>query len=137
MTMAKTAGRARGTLEHEVLLCLAAADHPLTAAEVQSEIGGLAYTTVMTTLSRLHSKGALERGLQGRAYEYILVGGTDRAQSNMKAHQMLKLLDDEVVDRVNVLTRFVSELRPEDEKLLTRLLSRTSGSQRARGRTKK
>jgi hypothetical protein len=54
----------------------------------------------------------------------------------MKAHQMLKLLDDEV-DRASVLTRFVSELRPEDEKLLTRLLNRTAGSQRARGRSKK
>jgi predicted transcriptional regulator len=82
MTMAKTESRARGTLEREVLLCLAAAAHPLTAAEVQSEIGGLAYTTVMTTLSRLHAKGALERELQGRAYEYTLVGAQiERSQT--------------------------------------------------------
>ena len=122
--MARKEPRARGTLEREVLMCLAAAGRPLTAAEVQAEIGGLAYTTVMTTLARLHTKGALERRLQGRAYEYSMVGGTERAQSNMTAHQMLRLLDDEA-DRAGVLTRFVAELKPEDERLLTELLERT------------
>src|ERR1700710_448354 len=110
--------------EREVLLCLAAASGPLTASAVQSEIGGLAYTTVMTTLSRLHAKAAIERTLRGRAYEYTLVGGTRAAQSNMTAHQMVKLLDEEA-DRASVLTRFVAALKPEDEQLLTDLLERT------------
>jgi predicted transcriptional regulator len=135
--MVRKEPRARGTLEHEVLMCLAAAGRPLTAAEVQAEIGGLAYTTVMTTLSRLHAKRALERTLQGRAYEYTLVGGTERARSNMAAHQMLRLLDDET-DRASVLTRFVAELQPEDERLLTELLERAdTGAPLRRGRTKK
>jgi predicted transcriptional regulator len=142
--MAAREPRARGTLEREVLMCLAAAGRPLTAAEVQAEIGGLAYTTVMTTLARLHGKGALERSLQGRAYEYTLVGGTARAQSNMAAHQMLRVLDDET-DRAGVLRRFVSELKPEDEQLLTELLERTAPAPsaaaapaaRRRGRAKK
>ena len=42
----------------------------------------------------------------------------------MTAHQMLKLLDEEA-DRASVLTRFVAELKPEDEQLLTDLLERT------------
>src|ERR1700712_4626105 len=105
--MARTESRARGSLEREVLLCLAAAKGPLTAADVQVEIGGLAYTTVMTTLSRLHAKAAIDRTLRGRAYEYTLVGGTQAAQSNMTAHQMVRLLDDEA-DRTSVLTRFVA-----------------------------
>jgi predicted transcriptional regulator len=121
--MARKESRARGSLEHEVLLCLAAAKGPLTAADVQSEIAGLAYTTVMTTLSRLHAKAAIERTLRGRAYEYTLVGGTRAAQSNMTAHQMVKLLDEEA-DRAGVLTRFVASLKPEDEQLLTDLLDR-------------
>ena len=123
--MAQKMPRARGSLEREVLMCLAAANRPLTAAEVQAEIGGLAYTTVMTTLSRLFDKGAIDRTLHGRAYEYTLVGGTEAARSNMTAHQMLKLLADEN-DRASVLTRFVAELKPEDEQLLTDLLGRTS-----------
>lgn len=125
--MARKEPRARGTLEHEVLMCLAAAGRPLTAAEVQAEIGGLAYTTIMTTLVRLHTKGALDRSRQGRAFEYSMVGDTKRAQSNMAAHQMLRLLDDDA-DRAGVLTRFVAELKPEDERLLTELLERTSAA---------
>jgi predicted transcriptional regulator len=125
--MARKESRARGSLEHEVLLCLAAAKGPLTAADVQAEIGGLAYTTVMTTLSRLHAKAAIERTIRGRAYEYRLVGGTQAAQSNMTAHQMVKLLDEEA-DRASVLTRFVAALKPEDEQLLTDLLDRATVS---------
>src|ERR1700733_2795515 len=121
--MAHKESRARGSLEHEVLLCLAAAKGPLTAADVQAEIGGLAYTTVMTTLSRLYAKKAIDRTLHGRAYQYTLIGGTKAAHSNMAAHQMLKVLDDET-DRAGVLSRFVAELRPEDERLLTELLER-------------
>ena len=125
--------RARGTLESEILACLAAAGRPLTAAQVRSQIGGLAYTTVMTTLSRLHAKGALERDISGRAYSYSLVGGTRGARSNMTAHQMLKLLDDES-DRVGVLSRFVAELKPEDEQLLTELLEQVAEPKNGRDR---
>ena len=117
-------------------MCLAAAGRPLTAAEVQAEIGGLAYTTVMTTLARLHGKGALERQLQGRAYAYSMVGGADAAQSNMTAHHMLRLLDEES-DRAGVLTRFVSELKPDDERLLAELLERASKPPVRRGRAKR
>jgi predicted transcriptional regulator len=122
MLMSGKQSRSRGALEREVLACLAAAGRPLTAAQVQAEIAGdLAYTTVMTTLSRLHAKRALERRAVGRAYEYTLSGDPQSAQTNMTAHQMLKLLDDGS-DRVGVLSRFISELKPEDEALLAELL---------------
>jgi predicted transcriptional regulator len=134
--MARKESRTRGSLEREVLMCLAAAGRPLTVADVQAEIGGLAYTTVMTTLSRLHGKGAIGREQRGRAYEYSLVGGTEAAQSNMTAHQMLKLLDDEA-DRTSVLTRFVAELKPEDERLLTDLLGWAPGARRPKPRPTK
>jgi predicted transcriptional regulator len=129
--MAKNGPRARGSLEHEILSCLAAADRPLTAGEVQAEIGGLAYTTVMTTLARLHAKGALERAKPARAYEYSMVGSTETAHSNMAAHQMLRLLDEES-DRAGVLSRFVCELTPEDERILADLLDRTLHPQPSR-----
>jgi predicted transcriptional regulator len=131
--MAGKESRARGALEHEILACLAAAKRPLTPAQVQAVIGGgIAYTTVMTTLSRLHAKRALDRTPAGRAYEYSLVGGAQGARSNMTAHQMLKLLDEQS-DRAGVLTRFVAELGPQDEQLLTELLERTEPAPRPRG----
>lgn len=105
-----------------MIACLAAAAHPMTAAEVRAELpGDLAYTTVMTTLSRLHAKNAIERVPQGRAYAYSLSGGAATARANVAAHRMLQLLDHET-DRAAVLSRFVGDLHPEDEQLLTDLL---------------
>jgi predicted transcriptional regulator len=116
-------GRPRGGLEHEVLACLAAADHPLPPGEVQAGLGGrLAYTTVMTTLSRLHAKGAITREQAGRGYVYSLKGGPADAQSSMTAHRMLRLLETGG-DRAGVLSRFVADLSAADEQLLTELLA--------------
>jgi hypothetical protein len=55
-----------------------------------------------------------------------MVGGAEQARSNMKAHQMLKLLDEES-DRAGVLSRFVSELTPEDARMLAELLGPQPG----------
>ena len=114
--------RPRGALEQEVLACLAAAGQPLAPGEVLAGLGGqLAYTTVMTTLSRLHAKGAVTREPAGRGYVYALRGGTGDAQASMTAHRMLRLLESGP-DRAGVLSRFVADLSPQDEQLLTDLL---------------
>ena len=95
----------------------------MTAAEVQTELGSeLAYTTILTTLSRLHTKHALTRLPDGRAYRYALAGGADGAAANVTAHRMLSLLEG--ADRAEVLSRFVADLEPGDEALLTRLLAK-------------
>ncbi|HEU5416386.1 MAG TPA: BlaI/MecI/CopY family transcriptional regulator [Streptosporangiaceae bacterium] len=117
--------RARGALEREVLACLAAAGRPLAPAEVLTGLGDgrLAYTTVMTTLSRLHAKGAVTRAPAGRGYLYALRGDTGaEAQASMTARRMLKLLEGRP-DRASVLSRFVADLSPDDEQLLTGLLA--------------
>src|SRR5260370_25177385 len=50
--------RAAGELEAAVLAVLQAAGLPLSPGEVRERVGGgLAYTTVVTILSRLHAKG--------------------------------------------------------------------------------
>ena len=124
-------GRPRGALEREVIACVAAADHPLTPAEVLAEVvGGLAYTTVMTTLSRLHDKGALVREVDGRAYRYALAATVDTLESSLTARQMRRLLEAGT-DRAGVLARFVADLQPDDERLLVELLKTASpGSER-------
>lgn len=121
--MPQRAGRMRGDLEREVLACLAAAEQPLTAGDVMAELdAGLAYTTVMTTLARLHAKHAVTRTQVGRAYAYSLAGGTDAAQEAIAAFQMSRLLDSGL-NRAGVLSRFVAELSPQDEALLQSLLA--------------
>ena len=116
-------GRRRGALEQEVLACLAAAGRPLTVADVQAELGGdLAYTTVLTALSRLHAKGALTREPAGRGYAYALPADPAAMGAAVTARRMSRLLDSRE-DRAGVLARFVADLSPEDERLLTELLA--------------
>lgn len=116
-------GRPREGLEQQVLVCLAAAGRPLTVTEVLADLGrGLAYTTVMTTLTRLHGKGALTREPVGRAYAYAPAGDPATVGASVTARRMRRLLEAGA-DRAGVLTRFVADLPPEDEQLLAALLA--------------
>ncbi|MEU9987147.1 BlaI/MecI/CopY family transcriptional regulator [Streptomyces sp. NPDC048045] len=111
--------RARGELESDVLAALWAADGPLTAREVRKQVpGDLAYTTVLTILTRLHEKGMLVRHREGRGYAYEPA----RDEASHTAHRMHSLLEGGS-DREAVLARFVSELSAQDEHLLHQLLS--------------
>ena len=110
--------RAAGELEATVLAVLQGAGSPLSPGEVRERIGGpLAYTTVVTILSRLHAKGVLERTKAGRAYLYSPVAD----EPGLAARRMTRVLDGEA-DREAVLARFVSALSDSDEELLRRLL---------------
>lgn len=91
----------------------------------------LAYTTVMTTLVRLHAKSAIVREQAGRAYMYSLSGGPDDARASMTAHSMHRLLE-KGEDRRGVLTRFVAELSPADEKFVRRMLDEQQPAVRER-----
>jgi predicted transcriptional regulator len=113
------ARRPRGGLEQQVLAALAGAPGPLTPAQVRERLDGdLAYTTVMTVLARLATKGLLARTRTGRAYTYRLVGD----EAELTARRMRRLLDAGG-DRTAVLTRFVGALSPDDEQLLVALLT--------------
>ncbi|MFF4060118.1 BlaI/MecI/CopY family transcriptional regulator [Streptomyces sp. NPDC001668] len=111
--------RGRGELESDVLAALWAADGPLTAGQVREALpGDLAYTTVLTILSRLHDKEMLVRHREGRGYAYEPV----RDEASHTAQRMRSLLEGGS-DREAVLARFVSELSEQDEHVLHQLLS--------------
>lgn len=115
--------RAAGELEGAALAVLLDAGSALSPAEVRERIGGsLAYTTVVTILSRLHAKGVLERHKSGRSFLYAPVAD----QPGLAARRMARVLDGEA-DREAVLARFVSVLSDSDEELLRRMLSDASG----------
>lgn len=119
--------RPRGALEREILASVAAAEGPMTANEVLADLGGgLAYTTVMTTLARLEAKGVLTRQMCGRAYGYAVAGDPSDLEASLAAHRMRRVLDSRD-DRVGVLARFVADLAPEDEQVLLDLLAGRSG----------
>ena len=113
--------RAPGGLEAEVLAVLAAKPRPVTSAEVLDELAQpLAYTTVMTTLARLHGKGVIARSRMGRAFAYALLD-----PPTVTARRMCRELDS-AESREVVLARFVAELEPSDVPVLQRLLGATS-----------
>ena len=117
--------RAPGPLETAVMAVVAGAPAPVAVAEVQKQLpGDPAYTTVMTTLSRLAEKGALTQSREGRAYRYTLAAPPEAVDDAVTARRMRRLLSDGS-DRAGVLARFVAELDPEEERLLAELLDRS------------
>ncbi|HTI26812.1 MAG TPA: BlaI/MecI/CopY family transcriptional regulator [Kutzneria sp.] len=115
------ARRSKGGLEREIHAVLAEGAQPMTAAQVRLALGGdLAYTTVLTVLSRLFEKGEVAREQVGRSYAYT--APYDSAE--LTARRMTLLLDDRGTDRAAVLTRFVDSLPADDELLLRSLLDR-------------
>jgi predicted transcriptional regulator len=114
--------RASGELEADVLAALWRADHPLSPGQVREEFGAdLAYTTVMTILTRLHDKGSVTRTRAGRAFVYTPAF----AQAEVAASAMRDLLDSGH-DRAEVLARFVGSLSSDEERTLAALLRRAA-----------
>ena len=59
-----------GPLEVQVLEAIWRERRPATVKDLQGSFPSLAYTTLMTTLDRLHTKDVLRRFKVGRAYAY-------------------------------------------------------------------
>lgn len=110
--------RPAGMLEDAVLAALWHGGRPMSPADVQAVLPDApAYTTVMTTLARLHRKSLVTRTRAGRGFVYS--PNVDEAAHTATAmHDLLSRRRD----RAAVLARFVSELTPEDEVLLQQLL---------------
>jgi len=110
--------RGQGELEVQVLSALREAEGPATAGWVQDRLGGdLAYTTVITILTRLLAKGAVTRERAGRSFAWTPASD----EAGLAARKMRKVLDGEP-DREAVLASFVTALSPDDERLLRELL---------------
>ncbi len=115
--------RGAGQLEAAVLSVLWQAGRPLSPGEVQQTLAGpagapeLSYSTVVTILSRLHAKKALERRREGRAFRYAPVAD----EAGLAARRLAAMLD-KAPDRQAVLSRFVADLSGSDEQLVRDLL---------------
>lgn len=110
--------RGQGELEAQVLSALRDAAGPATAGWVQERLGGdLAYTTVVTILSRLLEKGAVTRERAGRSFAWT----PSADEAGLAARKMRKVLDGER-DREAVLASFLTALPPGDEQVLRELL---------------
>ncbi|MGV9243351.1 BlaI/MecI/CopY family transcriptional regulator [Streptomyces sp. NPDC003710] len=110
--------RANGVREAEILDLLQHAGSALTPGDVTERLGNeLTYSSVVTILTRMHTKGLLTRSARGRAYAYAPV--TDDA--GFAARRMRTVLEERP-DREAVLARFADELSDTDADLLRQLL---------------
>ncbi len=112
-----------GSLEAEVMAVLWQAGTPLSVRETADRLNAdraalLAYTTVMTVLSRLAGKGILARQRSGRGYAYRPVA---RDTAEIAVRDVLGQFGDAA------LARFVDqvELDPQLRRRLRRVMRRT------------
>jgi len=112
-----------GALEADVLAQLWAAPDSMIPAEVRAAMGDtLAYTTVLTILTRLWQKGLVVRDLRGRAYAY----SPAVSEAELAARRMRAALD-RTRDREAALSRFVGTLSKRDERALRRVITELDG----------
>lgn len=83
-----------GPLEARVLDALWARGCPSSVRDLQPAFTGIAYTTLMTTLDRLHRKGVLAREKQGRAFVYAPHDSRGRFQAARAGGSLVPLLAD-------------------------------------------
>jgi len=115
--------RPMGALEGDVLDVLWRADGPVTPADVRVALDtDLAYTTVMTILSRLWQKGLAARTKQGRAFAYEAVV----SESDLAASRMRDALAG-TSDRTATMSRFVDGLDKREAAALRALLDEAGG----------
>jgi predicted transcriptional regulator len=96
-----------GPLEQRVLDALWARSADARVRDLQPFFPEIAYTTLMTTLDRLHRKGVVARVLRGRAFAY--------RPRLTRAEAVLSFLVDEVgsldADALDALERLVRDRR--------------------------
>ena len=90
-----------------------------TVRDVCDDFPAAAYTTLMTTMERLHKKGVLERRKHGRAFVYRPVHSRTEMESGLITRAIQPLLA--AGDAHPVLSHFVDEVSRHDERLLDEL----------------
>jgi predicted transcriptional regulator len=119
--------RQLGQLEAAVMQRLWTVGHPMAVREVLEDLSRdrpLAYTTVMTVLDNLHSKGLVAREKRGKAWVYAPVSTREEHTASMLQDV---LADSE--DRTAALMHLVGRMEPrEAAELLAALSERVDGS---------
>lgn len=114
-----------GSLEYPIMKTLWSRS-PLTVGDVRDVLNAersldeeLAYTTVMTVLSRLHDKQIVAREMHGRSYEYR-PQCTESELMRRHSHEQVQ----ELVDRYGsmALAQFATALQDASPELLDQLV---------------
>lgn len=113
------AKRPDGSLEHDILAVLWAADRALSPAEIRDRLKvELAYNSVATVLGRLHSKGLVQRSEVGRTFGYSALVD----ESQLAARRIGEVLNA-ASDKRQVLAGFLGSLSKKDIAAVRALLA--------------
>jgi len=117
---ATVAGRL-GPLERRVLESVWANQLPVSVRDLQPDFREIAYTTLMTTLDRLHRKQLLDRTKQGRAFFYVARLTRQEFESACVADALDTVLANATRDVGPLLSYFVQAVGDHDSELLDEL----------------
>jgi predicted transcriptional regulator len=110
-----------GPLELRVLQSLWKHDGPATVRDLHGDFPTIAYTTLMTTLDRLHRKGVLEREKAGRAFAYWPRCSRDQLRSELAHATLADLLQTSETSIRPIISMFVDAVSERDVALLDEL----------------
>ena len=110
-----------GALEVRVLDALWAREGPQSVRDLQPAFEEIAYTTLMTTLDRLHRKGVLLREKVGRAFVYRPRCTADALRSDLANQALLDVFGDRASQLKPILSFFVETVSREDRESLAAL----------------
>jgi predicted transcriptional regulator len=108
-----------GALELSVLEALWRRGSETTVRELQASFPKAAYTTLMTTMERLHRKGVLARRKDGRAFVYRPVHSREQMESGFVTRALEPLLLGG--NAQPILSCLVDQVSRHDERLLDEL----------------
>ena len=108
-----------GALELRVMEAIWRRGTPVSVRDLVADFDGTAYTTLMTTLDRLHRKRALDRDKSGRAFVYRARYSREELESGMAVRAIESLLDRSSAEPV--LSYFIDEVSRRDARLLDEL----------------
>ena len=110
-----------GTLELRVLDALWDRHEALSVRDLQPQFEGVAYTTLMTTLDRLHRKGVLTRAKAGRAFVYTPRFNREVLRSQLASQALQAVFGERASELEPILSFFVESVSSEDRESLDAL----------------
>jgi len=110
-----------GSLEIRVLEAVWRAKTPQNVRDLQPSFAGVAYTTLMTTLDRLHRKGVLDREKSGRAFRYRARYTREELLSGLAGQALEAVFGNRAAGLKPILSFFVETVSREDRESLAAL----------------
>ena len=112
-----------GPLEWRVLEALWAHGQAASVRDLHPRFTDIAYTTLMTTLDRLHRKGVLDRSKLGRAFQYTPQHSRVEFESSLAAGAMRDAIHRDEAALRPLMSFFVDTVGAHDQEMLKELES--------------